>query len=136
MDDSAVTDYIIHQLGRHVSRNDLIFDLCQRTGMSWDQASTMVQSVEQQHEKRIAWNQSPITLVFVIGIFLVGLYLSCGGLLYFVDLIAAGMFSVDPFALRRDYLTIIRIGTGLAMIAGSLVGLYGLAKKFLPQLGK
>lgn len=136
MDDSAVTDYIIYQLGRHISKNDIIFDLCQRTGKSWDQATLLVESVEQQHAKRVAWNQSPITLLFVVGILLAGLYLSCGGLLYYVDLISNGTLAIDPFSLRRDYVTIIRIGTGFAMIAGSMVGLYTLAKKLLARSDK
>ncbi len=136
MDDSAITDYIVYQLGRHVSRNDLIFDLCQRTGRPWDQISTLVSSVEQQHESRIVWQQSPIFLVIAIGILIAGVYLACGGLLYFGQLIAESNFSIDPFSLRRDYTTFIRIGTGLAMIIGALVGLYSIAKKLLPKFMK
>jgi hypothetical protein len=131
MDDSAVTDYIVYKLGQHVSQNDLIFDLCQRTGKSWDQVSTLVASVQQQHESRIARQQSPIYLVLGIGVLIAGLYLACGGLFYFVELIVAGTFSIDPLALRRDYTTLIRIGTGLAMIAGASFGLFTLAKKML-----
>ncbi len=136
MDDSAVTDYIVYKLGQHVSRNDLIFDLCQRTGKSWDQVSTLVASAEQQHESRIARQQSPIYLVIGVGVFIGGLYLACGGLFYFVELIAAGTFSLDPLALRRDYTTFIRIGTGLAMIAGASVGLFTIAKKMLRKSTK
>ncbi len=131
MDDSAVTEYIIHQLGRHISRNDLILDLCQRTGKSWDQAALLVESVEQQHQKRIAVKQSPVFLIFAVGIFLFGMYLACGGLLYFVDLLASGGPGLDVFELRRDYTTLIRIGTGLAMIVGATIGLFGLAKKLV-----
>jgi hypothetical protein len=133
MDDSAVTDYIVYKLGKHVSRNDIIFDLCQRTGKSWDQVSALVASVEQQHESRIARQQSPLYLIIAIGVFIVGLYLACSGLFYFVDIIAAGTFGLDPFALRRDYTTFIKIGTGLAMMIGASVGLIMLAKKLLPK---
>ncbi len=131
MDDSAVTDYIVYKLGQHVSRNDLIFDLCQRTGRSWDQVNALVASVEQQHESRIARQQSPIYIFIGIGVFVAGLYLTCSGLFYFVGLIADGTFAIDPLALRRDYTTFIRIGTGLAMMAGASVGLFALAKKML-----
>lgn len=133
MDDSAVTDYIVYKLGQHISRDDLILDLCQRTGKTWDQVSTLVASVEQQQGSRIARRQSPIYLTIGLGVFIVGLYLACGGLFYFVGLIAAGTFSIDPFSLRRDYTTIIRIGTGLAMMVGASVGLFMLAKKLLQK---
>ncbi len=131
MDESAVTDYIVYKLGQHVSRDDLIFDLCQRTGKSWDQANTLVAAVEQQHEARIARGQSPIFLFMGIGVFIAGMYLACSGLFYFVELIAAGKFAIDPFALRRDYTTIIRLGTGLAMMAGAAVGLFTLVRKMI-----
>ncbi len=133
MDNSAVTDYIVHKLGQHVSRNDLIFDLCQRTGQSWEQVNALVASVEQQHESRIAARQSPVLLLGAVGIFIVGSYLACTGLLYFVDLLNAGTLAIDPFALRRDYITLIRTGTGLAMMIGALVGLFMLVRKLLPK---
>jgi hypothetical protein len=133
MDDSAVTDYIVYKLGKHVSKNDIIFDLCQRTGKSWDQVSALVASVEQKHESRIARQQSPLYLIIAIGIFIAGLYLTCSGMFYFVNLIADGTAGIDPLALRRDYTTFIRIGTGLAMMVGASVGLFMLAKKLLPK---
>lgn len=131
MNDQALTDYIIDQLGHHVSRNDLIFDICQRTGLAWSQVSDLVAQVEQQAQKKTALKQSPLLLIVALGILMGGLFLACGALMYFLELARAGMFALDPFSLRRDFLATIRLFTGFAMIIGSLIGVGSLLRTFL-----
>ncbi len=133
MDDSVLTEYVIRELGRHVSRNDLIFDLCHRTGMSWDQAAKFVAEIEQTHRRVIARKQSPLFLVIGVGIFLGGVWAFCGGVLYFLNFMQAGSISINPLDLRRDYVNLIRVGTGLAMIVGSSIGVTQLV---LSMMGK
>lgn len=123
MDDPVLTEYVIRELGRNVSHNDLIYDLCQRTGQSWELVSKFVADVEQKHSRVIARKQSPLFFIIGIGIFLGGLWLFCGGLLYFVNFLQGKSISLNPFDLRRDYITLIRLGTGLAMIVGSSIGM-------------
>lgn len=133
MDDSVLTEYVIHRLGQHVSQNDLIYDLCQRTGMSWDQGAKFVAEVEQKHHREIARRSSPLLLIIGIGIFLGGAWLFRGAALGFAALLQAGSFSLNPFDLRRDYVMLIRLGTGLAMIVGSIIGI---VQVILSILGK
>ncbi|MBI5304808.1 MAG: hypothetical protein HY868_21920 [Chloroflexi bacterium] len=122
MDEQVLTEYIIDQLGRHVTRNDLIFDICQRTGLPWSQVSDLVTQVERKDQKKIALKQSPVLLLIAVGILIGGVFFACGALMYFVDLARANKFNLDPFSLRRDYFNVIRLFTGLAMILGSLFG--------------
>ncbi len=121
-EDALLTEYVIQQLGKHVSRDNLIYDICQRTGRDWNNVNNLVAAVEQTHATKIARKQSPVLLIVALGILIGGLWAAGGALLYYSDLIQAGNFSIDPLSLRRDYVMLIRLGTGIAMIFGALVG--------------
>lgn len=122
MDDKILTEYIVEQLGKHASRDNLIFDICKGTGMDWTQVSNLVAQVEETHKKKIAWKQSPLLFVIAIGVLVGGLWAAGGAFLYFFGLAQSGSFSFDLFALRRDYVMILRLITGLGMILGSIIG--------------
>ncbi len=122
MDDELLTEYIIQQLGKHVSHDNLIYDICQRTGRDWNNISNLVAAVEQTHATKIARRQSPLLLIIALGILIGGIWLAGGALIYYVGLMQTGNFSIDPLSLRRDYIMIIRLGIGIAMIFGALVG--------------
>ena len=121
-DEELLTEYIIQQLGKHISRNDIIYDICQRTQRDWNSVNTMVAAVEQTHAKEIARKASPLLLVVALGLFIGGIWIAGGAFVYYVNLISTGNFSLDPLSLRRDYLTVIQLVTGTAMIFGALVG--------------
>jgi hypothetical protein len=123
VEDPALTEYVVRELGRNVSKNDLIYNLCQRTGQPWDPVSKFIDEVERKHQGKIALRNSPLYIIIGIGIFLGGVWALCGGALYFVNFVQDGSISLNPLDLRRDYLTIIRLGTGLAMITGSTIGM-------------
>lgn len=129
VDDALLTEYILEQLGKHVSRDNLIFDICQRTGLDWNHVSKKVAEVEQTHATKIARKQSPVLFIIALGIFIGGIYLAGGAVLYYAGLAQTGNFSIDPLSLRRDYVMLIRLGTGLAMIGGSIIGTLGLVWK-------
>lgn len=131
MDDALLTEYVLEQLGKHVSRDNLIFDICQRTGLDWNHVSNFVAQVEQTHASKIARKQSPVLFIIALGIFIGGIYLAGGALLYYVGLAQTGNLSIDPLSLRRDYLMLIRLGTGIAMIGGSIIGTLSLIWKML-----
>jgi hypothetical protein len=78
VEDPGLTEFVIRELGRNVSKNDLIYNLCERTGQSWDQVSRFVEEVEQKHRQKIARKSSPLYFVIGIGIFLSGIWLFCG----------------------------------------------------------
>ncbi len=121
-DDALLTEYIIQQLGKHVSHNDLIYDICQRTGRDWNNVSTLIAAVEQTHATKIARKQSPVLLIIALGLLIGGIWAAGGALLYYVNLIQSGNSLIDPLLLRSDYVMLIRLVTGIAMIFGALVG--------------
>ena len=121
-DDALLTEYIIQQLGKHVPRDNIIYALCQRTGRDWNNVNTLVAAVEQTHATKIARKQTPLLLIIALGILIGGMWAAGGAMVYYIDLIQTGNFSLDPMSLRRDYVMLIRLGTGIAMIFGALVG--------------
>ena len=118
--DADLAAFVVRQLGKHAERNDLIFELCHIAGLSWEQASRFVQQVEDQNRSRIALRQSPVLLVFAIGTFIGGLALLFISIPFLLNL--AQTQSLDLLTLRRSYRMVMAFGTGLAMIAGSVLG--------------
>jgi hypothetical protein len=53
MDRETLVNYIIAELGKNVPRNDIILDICEKTGVKWEQAERFVDSVEKEHEQQI-----------------------------------------------------------------------------------
>ncbi len=130
MDQAELTTYVMQRLGQHVTRNDLVFELCQRTGMSWDQATAFVREVEEQHGPQIARRQSLLFVVLGVGILLTGIVLTYMSLNYVTGVLNG---SISWFDLRRDYYAIARLITGIAMILGSLYGLWKVYLSVLPR---
>lgn len=67
------TTYIIHHLTQGDSPKDLIFDLCEKFGLNWPQAETLVKQVQEEKRGDIARKQFPLMFTLALGIFLVGL---------------------------------------------------------------
>ncbi len=86
------TQYVIEQLGKHASRDDIIFTLTQMTGESWPQAKAFVEAVEQQNHKGIAIRRAPVLLIIGIPTLILGLVSSY---LYFGE-IAQLFKTADP----------------------------------------
>ncbi len=66
MNEETATDFVIRELGKHHSRNDVIQRLCEVTSMNWGQAENFVREVETRNAGVIAQKQSP--LIAVIGV--------------------------------------------------------------------
>ncbi len=130
MNEAELSNYVIRRLGQHVSRNDLLFELCQGTGMSWDQATAFVREVEEQRAPQIARRQSLVFVVLGVGTLLGGIALTLTSASYFGGVVN---HLLDPLNLYRDYYALARLITGLAMILGSLYGLWKVYLSVLPR---
>ncbi len=116
------TQSVIEQLGKHASRDDIIFTLTQMTGESWPQAKAFVEEVEAQNHRGIAVRRAPVLLIIgvptcALGLISTFLYLGEIRLLFQTADPAVSMFVL---VLRILPYLIIR----LAMVVGGGWGIW------------
>jgi hypothetical protein len=122
MQKEEVTAFIVTELGKHHSHNDVIRNLCERAGMHWAEAEKLVHQVEAEHSHDIAARQSPLMVVLGVVTIIGGIGLIVYGIQYFLNFSQKDTFDMLLSAPGVYY----RIGslfTGLFMIVGGLIGL-------------
>jgi hypothetical protein len=123
--------WVVGSLSAHKKPNDIIFQLCQRTGWSWGQAKSFVEQISDFDRKEVHRRRMPLLLG-------IGLFMLAGGMFFFIpaflDLIAI-LSSIDPpldlekilnmvSMARSGYILVVRLVTGMAMIVGGGWGIW------------
>lgn len=129
--DEQLVQRIVSDLGKHRSRNELIRWVCEQTGMNWPDAEKLIQQVEQERRRTIARRQSPLLIFLSIGTLLIGIALLIYGMEFFLAFLQGSTLD-QVLSLRSAYLRLIGGVTGLAMLAGGLIGFW---KTVIPLLG-
>ena len=119
MDKQEATEFIIKEFKRQRHRNDIIMDLCQKTGASWEQAQRFVQKVEVEHRRDIAAGTVPLLVMIGVAIILGGLGLTAYAVFYTLN----GTLLRAPGIPIPGSGNLIYTGTGLAMMAGGTLGI-------------
>ena len=120
MQKEEITAFVVEELGKHHSRNEIIRRLCERTGMMWPDAEKLVRQIEADHGQDIRARQSPLLIALGVAIFIggIGLILYCA--LYFINL-----SRLDTIPNPRGIVYAIgALFTGIGMIAGAVIGLW------------
>jgi hypothetical protein len=108
--------FVVGEFGKHVGREAVVRGLIERRGCSWSEAEEFIAFVELKHRTRIAARQSPLLIFLGTLTLIAGLVaLTRCSLLISWQLRATGFFDPRLF---------IGAATGLAMISGSLIGLW------------
>ncbi|MCP4360634.1 MAG: hypothetical protein GY796_21715 [Chloroflexi bacterium] len=68
-----VTNYVIRELSKRRSRNDIIKTVCEMTGVQWDEAENFVTQVELQHSGKIHHHQNTVLLFVGIAVIIAGI---------------------------------------------------------------
>ncbi|MGC9394469.1 MAG: hypothetical protein ACP5J4_06400 [Anaerolineae bacterium] len=108
--------YVARELGSGADCNALIRHVCETGEMSWPEAEAFVARVALEHEHEIAKRQSPLMLAISVATLIGGVFLTLAG---GYSLVA---FFSGELRARLDF-AYYGLVTGLAMIAGSLIGL-------------
>ncbi len=121
MDHAEARAYVVRELGKHRNPKDVIFELCNEHGVEWKDAESLVQDVQIYDEKYIARRQSPLLIIFGVGA-LAGGFVLTGTAMY---MIWEALF-LEPesqmLLVESAYTVFIALTTGLAMIAGGVIG--------------
>lgn len=130
MKKEEAVNFVIQELGKHSSQNEIIVALCQKTGMAWSQAEEFIQQVQVEHKQAISSRQSPLLIGISVGLIIVGLGLIFSNVDYFL-----GLFNQDVMGLALSAQSVVvRIGsviTGLGMAVGGSIGLRGVVSELL-----
>ncbi len=120
MNKQEATDFVVRELGKHHSRNDIIQTLCETNGISWAAAEKFVQQVEAENSSAIALRQSPLVTAIGIGTALGGL-----GLMIWIALSTLNGIIIYFLSFPVPYLgNITYFFTGLAMMIAGIWGMW------------
>jgi hypothetical protein len=129
------TAFVIRELGAHRKRNDIVMALCERMGMSWQQAEKFVSQVEHSNRKAITAGQTPLYLIISVVLILLGV----GGIMYGVQYVMSlgsilqGDIVSQLFSLRTGYVAIGSLFGGLASAGGGIYGFIQAAIKWMRE---
>ncbi len=121
--DEQLEQRIVHDLSKHRSRNELIREVCEQSGLNWPEAELLVQQVAEKHGRTIARRQTPLMIFLSISTILIGAALLLYGLEFFVAFFQGSTLD-QVLSLRSAYLRLIGGFTGLGMLVGGFLGFW------------
>jgi hypothetical protein len=121
MDRKQARRFVIEELGKHASRDDVLAVVSRALDINWQQAEDLVREIEQSSAREIAIRQSPILIVIGVGVIAGGLALITYGIWYFIDLLQ--MSSMQQILYSQFIVDIAgSMVLGLGMITGGIIG--------------
>ena len=132
MDTPDITNYIVYRLSDAVPPNDIIMDICDKTGISWPEAEELVEQVQFEHEQDVTKRQFPLLTLVALSIFVGGVgLLAYSTYMLFLTTSTYANTALNPWDLPDTLnlifnyaaFTLSLILFAIAMILGSLLGM-------------
>jgi hypothetical protein len=132
MDDADITAYFIEHLSESDNPDDLVMDICEKTGRKWDEIESLLEQVRAEHEHEITRRQSPllalialVTFVTGTGVAIYSAYLLVLVLQEYSGAAGSPLTLLDSFQVlfSTAYYTCAGLILGLGMVLGSLFGM-------------
>ncbi len=79
---NSINTYILSQLFKTTSEDDIVYAVCQKTGLDWNDAQALVDQVKTEHREEIENRQIPVKSILAFGFYFLGLILVVGPLVY------------------------------------------------------
>jgi hypothetical protein len=135
--------WVVASLARHKKPNDIIFQLCRRTGWDWNMAKQFIDQVVEADQKEIHQRRMPLLLG--IGI----LFMAAGAVSFisaYTDL-AEILSTLEPpldvekilnavFMARSMYLLAVKLILGMAGVVGGGYGIWSAVKSAITGEGE
>jgi hypothetical protein len=134
--------WVVGALSNHKKPNEIIFQLCQRTGWDWNLAKRFVEQVVEMDQKEVHQRRMPL----LVGIGILMMVLGAVAFLpAFFELITI-LSGLEPpldfnkvldlvFVARSGYIMVIRLVTGMAMFIGGGYGISNAVKSAISGEG-
>ncbi len=128
MDIEGVTQHVIRRLTRGVSRDTIIREVCDRTGMDWKQATAFIEDVESEESQAIARRNLPLMMGIGIVTMIAGFLLTGFSLIMFFGPFIDGTLidlnsEVMTLYLLENWVYLVEAVVGIAMMAGGGFGI-------------
>ena len=132
MNDDELDAYLIHHLGEYDNPNDLILEICEKTGRPWAEVQAKLERVRSEHEREITLRQSPVMVIAAVAICLLGFGIAIYGVYMMIAVIQAYTATpVAPLEISDALQAIAASGyvgfggllVGAAMVMGSILGM-------------
>ena len=115
---------MINQLSRHRKRNDIVTDICERTGLEWSQVQTYVAQVEVDQRRNINARKNRLLIPMSIVIIIFGFILAITNGNYVIRMFTGYDALMIAVSAREIFLSVAAFGFGLVLIAGGIIGIY------------
>ena len=136
---------IVKRLTSGNDKDDIVMSLCEREGLYWNEAETLVNEIESAHQHAITLAQSPLLVGIALGTFLGGaaLIVFAAYDLFRVLQSLAQTSATDLGTITGSTTYIILFGgqvgalalLGMGMILGSLKGMHAVWEAIFAKLG-
>ena len=132
METPDLTNYIVDRLSDAVTPDDIIMDICDKTGISWPEAEALVEQVQSEHEQDVTKRQFPLLTLVALSIFVGGVgLLTYSVYMLFLTTSTYTSTTLNPwdlpdtlnFIFNYAAFTLSLILFAIAMILGSLLGM-------------
>jgi hypothetical protein len=79
---NSINAYILSKLFKTTSQDDIIYSVCQKTGLDWEDAQALVERVKDEHQEEIEARQMPVKSILAFGFYIAGIILIVAPLVY------------------------------------------------------
>ncbi len=103
--------YILTRLFRAASEDDIIFSVCQKTGLDWEESKALVDQVKDEHFDEIEARQMPLKGLLSFLFFILGIILTIGPIIYLGIMIdfTGTLFTFVSGGPGRDLETLVKV---------------------------
>jgi hypothetical protein len=122
--------WVVRKVSGYVKINNVIFEVGQRTGWTWETSKQFVVETQEDYKKEIQVRRFPVLAMGGTAILLVGVYIFSSAFQTAIPIIAALAAGTDIpnavayfFEARAGFFDLIRLFTGLAMMIGGGIGI-------------
>jgi hypothetical protein len=101
---------ILKRLSNVDDPDDIILDICQKTGYSWSEAEKLVDQVQEKDEHKITERQMPLLIGMAFFVFAAGLVLSGYGLYAIITAVRSDQGVLGPRDITSYFMPVIEKG--------------------------
>jgi hypothetical protein len=130
-----LTDKILHELAGARNMDDIVMEVCEKTGLDWEDAEAYVNNLSTENENRITLAQSPLLVLLALGIFLVGVGIVLNELYQAYQTYLSGSQGFVLYVFVNGIGIFWNLVLGSAIIMGSLKGMENVWRAIFERLG-